>query len=473
MANEVNRRYFDLNIEKVLEAWSISHAIRELIANALDERALTGTAEVDISRVGPDIWSIRDYGRGLQHCHLTQNDNPEKHEREKDVLGRFGVGLKDALAVLDRRSIGICIRSRHGDISLVHRPKAGFEDIATLHACVEPASNAGMVGTEVLLTGIAEQDLEIAREYFLVFSDDTVLETTRFGQILQRRPDRSARIYVKGLVVAEEPEFAFSYNVTSLTAPMRRALNRERTNVARTAYNERVKAMLLAAESPGVARVLVDDLRNLAAGRSREEVRAWTDVGVRACQVVNAARPVVFVTAEQLVVDKEMVDRAVADGREVITIPSTVAMKLSAVTDVVGKPLQSLERFANDWAASVELRFVDERDLAAEERAVFSRWREIAALDGGVPPNVTAVRVSETMRPSIAEGMHPAGLWDPISGEVVVHRSQLRNVADFAGTLLHELTHARTGYTDVSRDFEGALTVTIGSLASDALRSKR
>jgi hypothetical protein len=34
---------FDLNIEKVLEHWTIPFAIRELIANALDEQALTGT----------------------------------------------------------------------------------------------------------------------------------------------------------------------------------------------------------------------------------------------------------------------------------------------------------------------------------------------------------------------------------------------------------------------------------------------
>jgi len=36
---------FDLNIEKVLEHWTVPFAIRELIANALDEQALTGTAD--------------------------------------------------------------------------------------------------------------------------------------------------------------------------------------------------------------------------------------------------------------------------------------------------------------------------------------------------------------------------------------------------------------------------------------------
>ncbi len=36
-------REFDLNIERVLENWTVAHALREVIANALDEQALTGT----------------------------------------------------------------------------------------------------------------------------------------------------------------------------------------------------------------------------------------------------------------------------------------------------------------------------------------------------------------------------------------------------------------------------------------------
>ena len=41
-------RKFDLNIGKILEGWDVRRAIREVIANALDEQALTGTAEVKI-----------------------------------------------------------------------------------------------------------------------------------------------------------------------------------------------------------------------------------------------------------------------------------------------------------------------------------------------------------------------------------------------------------------------------------------
>lgn len=36
-----NMREFDLNIEQILESWEIYHAVREMIANALDEQVLS------------------------------------------------------------------------------------------------------------------------------------------------------------------------------------------------------------------------------------------------------------------------------------------------------------------------------------------------------------------------------------------------------------------------------------------------
>lgn len=462
-------RDFDLNIETVLDSWSVSHAIRELIANALDEQALSGTHPVEITRAGRGAWRVCDFGRGLRHTHLTQNENPEKRRREGEVIGRFGVGLKDALAVLDRRGVEVRLRSAHGEISLVHRAKAGFSDVTTLHARVAPSPDPTMVGTEVIITGVDDAAIAEAKGFFLRFSNEEVIETTKFGQILRRAPKGRARIYVKGLAVAEEPDFAFSYNVTALTQAMRKALNRERTNVGRTAYGERVKAMLLAAESAAVAEVLAKDLANLAVGTSHEEVRTWGDVGLRACQILNARRRVVFVTAEQLVTDKEIVDRAIEDGREVITVPTTIAAKLGAVTDVAGNALQSISQFASEWSASIEYQFVSERDLTPAERAVYELWRDIVNLAGGVPREFKDLMVSETMRPSATEGLKPGGIWEPTTGRVIVHRPQLRSVEAFAGTLLHELTHARTGHVDVSRDFEVALTDVIGILALRAL----
>jgi hypothetical protein len=462
-------RAFDLNIEEVLESWSISHALRELIANALDERALSGSAPIEISRVRSGEWRIRDFGRGLRIEHLTQKENPEKHRREREVLGRFGVGLKDALAVLDRKGINVLLRSRHGDIRLEHRSKANFPDIHTLHAVLTPASERRMNGTEITIAGIQDRDVEEAKSLFLEFSGEERLETTKFGDILRRSPTGTARIYVKGLVVAEEPNFAFSYNVRALTQSMRRALNRERTNVGRAAYGNRIRSILLVAMSRSVGEILADNLARIASGTNCDEVRDWADVGVRACQILNVTKHVVFVTDQHRTIDKEMVDRAIEDGFQLVTVPNTIAAKLPTIKDINGGRIRTLAEFAQQWAASIEYRFVEPDDLTSDERRIYSLWPQIVELCGGRPTPFRDLKISETMRPSVKEGMHPVGLWDPANGWVIIHRPELRSLDEFAGTLLHELVHARTGYDDLSRDFELTLTDLIGRLASRLL----
>lgn len=75
-------KLFDLNIEQVLENWSKADALREIIANALDEQVLSNTKTIDIYK-DKDTWHIRDYGRGIKYIHFTQNENDEKIGSDK------------------------------------------------------------------------------------------------------------------------------------------------------------------------------------------------------------------------------------------------------------------------------------------------------------------------------------------------------------------------------------------------------
>ena len=84
-------REFDLNIEKILENWENYHAIREIIANALDEQILTGTKEIEIKQASDGWWHIRVYGRGLNYHHLTQNENEEKLTKDNWRSGKFHI----------------------------------------------------------------------------------------------------------------------------------------------------------------------------------------------------------------------------------------------------------------------------------------------------------------------------------------------------------------------------------------------
>ena len=157
----------------------------ELIANALDEHHLSGTAEPVIAKVGDGCWEIRDFGRGLRYEHLTQNENPDKLVHPQ-VIGQFGIGLKDALAVFDRHDVGVTIRSCHGVITTGRRSKAGFPDVVTLHGIVEESAEPEMVGTSILLSGISDADVAAAQSNFRRYSRDVVLEETKYGVVLER-----------------------------------------------------------------------------------------------------------------------------------------------------------------------------------------------------------------------------------------------------------------------------------------------
>lgn len=70
-------REFDLNVVKILEHWTVPHAIREFIANALDEVALIDSDDPQIFQDENKNWHIRDFGRGVRYHHFTQNENRE------------------------------------------------------------------------------------------------------------------------------------------------------------------------------------------------------------------------------------------------------------------------------------------------------------------------------------------------------------------------------------------------------------
>ena len=283
-----------------------------MIANALDEQALTETRDPEIFRDAHGRWHVRDWGRGLRYEHLTQNENKEKLAHPDQVVGKFGVGLKDALATFDRHRVAVVIRSRYGDITTGKQAKHGFADIKTLHALITESADPSFTGTEFILHGdaLGERQVEEAKALFLRYSGDEELGVTPFGTVLRRANARArARIYVNGLRVAEEDNFLFSYNITSPTAALRRALNRERSNVGRSAYTDRVKSILLACDQDDVIDPLVADLQNYERGTQHDETQ-WLDVGLHTCKQLNARRKVIFLTAFELAYAADFVQRA-------------------------------------------------------------------------------------------------------------------------------------------------------------------
>jgi hypothetical protein len=461
----IEDKEFDLNIEKILENWEVYHAIREIIANALDEQILMDTQDIQIIKKNNE-WHIIDFGRGINYHHLTQNENEEKLNNDK-LIGRFGVGLKDALATLYRHKIGIIIISKYGIITLMEASKTGFDDIITLHAKIEDSPNKNMIGTDFALIGCEDIDIEIAKSLFLTFTNSRVLEKTNYGQVISKEGDASY-IYINGVKVSEENNFLFSYNITSLTKQIKKALNRERTNVGRTAYSERIKSILLACKEECVICNLVDDLQQYNTGLRHDEL-SWNDVAMYASRKIgDFKKNVVFVTSDTAISTPSVIDDMKMKGFEPIVVPETLVNKLDDYnqgTEENSAPILTTNKFISDMAEKKKYTFVEETKLSPLERDVYSKMDVILKLIGGKPNNVKQIKVSETIYESeiFAETV---GLWDSSEGIVIIKRCQLKSLQSFAGTLIHECIHAKSGEDDVNRGFERALTDIIGVIVA-------
>lgn len=458
-----DERLFDLNIEEVLDHWEIEHAIREVIANALDEQVLTNTADVEISEDVDGAWHIRDHGRGLQIEHFTLNENKEKLTSDAEIIGKFGVGLKDALATFHRRDVEVTIRSRYGKFQLREAHKHNFDGITTLHVEYVPGDHG--VGTDVELRGVSAADIDNAKRLFLRFSEDVLIETTGYGQMLRGRAG-TPRVYITGVFAAEEPNFLFSYNITSLTPAMKKRLNRERLNVGRTTYAERVKAILRAGESTEVHDALADQVLGRTRGDQCDEMQ-WIEIAQHAFNLLRERSRVAFISEAEMQVAPDVVDHMRRDGYEVIMVSDAHKLKLDQQYQAGDTDLRTMDGFIAEYNQSFSYEFVEPDELNEAERQIFARSAEILEFVGVSGHAVPPIRISETMRVGFDS---TDGVWDASLQSIVIKRSKLGSLAGYAGTLLHEAAHATTGAPDVTREFEAVLTGYLGLVADRAVQ---
>ncbi|PCI44641.1 MAG: ATP-binding protein [Proteobacteria bacterium] len=456
---------FDLNIEKILENWEMHHAIREIIANALDEQLLTKTKDVEIFK-HENSWIIRDFGRGVKYTHLTQNENQEKLSHT-EVIGKFGIGLKDALATFDRRKVVVTIKSKHSIISIETSPKQGFDDISTLHAVINASDDTNFVGTEFRLQGVSDKDIKEAKNLFLIFSGEEILETTKKGQVIKRR-GAGGSIYINGVKVAEEENFLFSYNITALSTPIRKALNRERSNVGRSAYTGSIKKILLSLTTKEVAEILANDLINISEGTAHDEL-SWIDVQEHSVKILNQLGKYLFITSFEGMQHPDMIDQARDSGHEIITIPENLRKKIQNLNDLSGNPVTDIDQFISNYNNSFEFEFINPDKLNEEEKLIYRQTPDILNIFGGKPENVKEIKISSMMRKDFFSEVETLGCWDKSTNSVILSRKTLKTISDYSGTLIHELIHAKTGHDDVTREFEISLTEVVGYFCSKLL----
>jgi hypothetical protein len=363
-------RTFDLNIEEVLENWEVEHALREIIANALDEQTLSKTAEIHIHKDGRGDWHVRDFGRGLKIDHFTLNENHEKLGAPAGIIGKFGVGLKDALATFHRRGVQLLIGSRFGTYRLRQTHKHGFTDIVTLHVDYDDAPH-NFEGTDVVVRGVSDVDMAKAKSLFLKFADEEILDRTPYGEVL-RRHGQSGRVYILGVLASEEPNFLFSYNITSLTDGMRKKLNRERLNVGRTTYADRVRAILKSATSDAVRTLLMAEVNKRSTGEQCDEM-GWIEVSQLALTLMHQNQPVAYLTEHELQHCPSVLDSLKTDGLQVVVVTDQQKAKLLAQAETGGPEVRLLESYVQEYNASFRYTFVAPRRFRCDGICFYGR----------------------------------------------------------------------------------------------------
>jgi len=460
---------FDLNIEKILENWDTKHAVREIIANALDEQKLTNSNEIKIFKDdNTNTWIIKDFGRGLKYEHFTQKENDEKLSAD-GIIGKFGIGLKDAMATFERKEIEVRILSKHGDITLGKSQKSGFDDLTTLHAYISEPSNKYLDGTEFHLKNISDLDIEEGKKLFLIFNNEPIIENTKYGSVLNKAGTQG-KIYINGVLVAKEDNFLFSYNITLLNASIKKAINRERTNVGRTAYANTVKSILLECEGEEIGTSLSNDLSQYSYGNSHDELK-WIDVQEHAAKILNKYKRVVFVTSEEIEHGTDLVNEARQGGAEIVVIPSNLRDKIAEQNENEEgeNKVRIFTEFVQERHENFDFKFVSEQELNHSESEIFKKKNKVFEIIGGKPTNIHEIVVSETMQKDNYTYMQAEGIWESQFNRIIIWRPILRNEERFLAVLIHEIAHATSGATDATRAFESELTRLLGIFSKSAI----
>ena len=216
----------DLNIGKeCLDNWDNSHAIRELIANAIDAHTGSKIEKSIVIRQNKNNYEIIDYGRGIIQDDFIQKTNKIKTSNT-NFIGQFGIGLKDSLGVLCKNDININIFTKQYKFKPRYDEKKG----TTTHTLLIDVSNNTEkninYGTKIVLCGIDKKDIENAKDYFIDY-------TTKKYEILYNSDeciykfDNKQMIFINGMRTSKTSDTYFSYNITK-TKDLQKYFNRDR-----------------------------------------------------------------------------------------------------------------------------------------------------------------------------------------------------------------------------------------------------
>ena len=234
----------DLNIgTQCLDNWENNNAIRELIANALDEHIINKIVKPISINHSRNKCEIIDYGSGITKSSFVIQSNSNKINNEK-LIGQFGFGMKDAIGVLCKNDIDVKIYTKDYIFTPSYTQRANTSDI-TLHISFESNDDYDdddEYGTKIVLNNIKRADIEKAKDYFIDFT--TIKFDKLYSDIMMKFSDNSQYIFVnKFRICKTKKNTYFSYNIKK-TKDVMKLFNRDRGDKDYGAFRKNINSYL-------------------------------------------------------------------------------------------------------------------------------------------------------------------------------------------------------------------------------------
>lgn len=187
--------------------WGLSHAIREVVANAFDaEKQLGAKSHVKYDKKSKRL-TIRNENTSVRHEDALYFG--ESSKRGADYIGQYGEGLKLALLVFARLGIDVVIKNGSQETwkPSMQADKLGVECLTLDITKADRQENH----FDVVIHDIEEESWEMIRSWFLRLSPATTVKTTSAGELLDD-PDFVGKIFVRGVYVTTRQKYDFGYN---------------------------------------------------------------------------------------------------------------------------------------------------------------------------------------------------------------------------------------------------------------------
>ncbi|ALA30500.1 ATP-binding protein [Mycoplasmoides pneumoniae] len=443
-------RYLDLNIKSILADWEIADAIRELIANAIDEHRLSNTAFPVIELQKGFLNSslvIKDYGRGIKSNHFIQNESREKVQSEK-TIGKFGIGLKDAIAVLFRHNVKVSFTSSEGTFTPVERMKEGMKDgTKTIQITVDETKKIDK-GTDILISKISRSDYEKAIAIFLELRTGyQKLASSKKGDIY--RSENGSEIFLNGMKIGTDENFLFSYDIKEPNKKLQKSLNRERKTLSRDSYRDNIISILKSSINKNTQTLI----NQLIDNRDQFETGEWSFIDVKKLVMQNTNRKILWTSNESSDIAAPAYQTwAQEEGYEIISIGSSQYQSMENDAEFKSYTLNDFgDRFVNEFQTE-EVPFHKLTEIEKDNwNWVMAKVKELTRVWSNWKNLYKHYEFSIIKKHPNAEGLHS-------NGRIQIVRKILNERSHLFNTIMHEICHATSFSPDVSQRFEQGLT---------------